>query len=391
MSRRFRPLFWKVVAYILTIVVVSVVIHLYVVYPYYFKKIPYFSKAAWQSVHIRCDESAPEGIESILRNVTLPFFALEAQIVLVDTEKNISLCHVPDDSSSVQRPTYRLASLTKAMTSFVILDLSDRHLISLDDHLLDFFPEIDPEKINDHHIFEVTLRDLLNHSSGFGGPFGSDNMVKKGERPWCPYDLSMIESVRLAGKPGTDYVYSNVAYCLLGEVIREVTGTDYRSYIAKNYLARFPSLTFASSAYLASEPEYDYSNDYRFGEGYLDWLDFEAISPAAGLMGEPKEFAEMVSELVGRHPSVLYDEGVAICWESGAERCYSNTFVVYKGDNGSRIGVQQGYFPGVSSLVAITSEGEVLVWAAAGAPMEASFRELLEKRVVSFLDLRSRL
>lgn len=363
--------------------VAAALVHAYVVYPLYIKKIPYFSQAIWNASQVSCNDEAPSNLKGIFRYVSLPFFALEGELVLIDQAGNISECHVPGDLTEGR--SYRLASLSKVLTSFVILDLLEKQEVSLEDALLDYFPEVDVSEVRDPNVLEVSLQHLLNHSSGFGGPFGSDNMVKKGESPWCPYDPSALEKVRLAGQPGSRHLYTNVAYCLLGEIITRVTGQPYQEYVQSNYLSSYPSLGFVSREYLPTEPVYDYSNDYMLGEGYRDWLDFDAIAPAAGLIGKPTEFAQLIWNLNQRHPDVLRGASAEKCEQTGLGYCYSNTFVVHEAGENERIGVQQGYLPGSSSLVAVTTTGEVLVWVAPGAPLESRYRTVLENRVVSIL------
>lgn len=374
----------RLVAYCFLILVSALLVHLYVVYPLYIKRIPYFADAFLTSFNVQCEPSASPGLAGILKSGSLPYFSLSGSIAFIDKSGLSSSCDVHTDNE-LTNEMYRFASMTKVLTAFAVLDLVAEHNISIDDKLVEFFPEFNAANAQDQNVREVTLKQLLNHSSGFGGPFGSDNMIKQGETPWCPYDMTALESVRLAGKPGTNHLYSNVAYCLLGEVITRVSGFEYKEYIESRYLSGYPSLQFIEGDFLPSEPAYDFSNDYRFDKSYVSWLDFHAIAPAAGLMGKPEEFARLVWHLYRDNPDVLNAANLEQCREKGLDRCYSNTFVIHEGDNGIKVGVQQGYLPGASSLVAISSRGEVLVWTAPGAPLEAKYRDRMAGEVVKLL------
>jgi len=357
--------------------------HLYVTNPLYVKKLPYFAEAFWTGFDVECDPTAPSELGGMLTRVSLPYFALKGEVSYIDAAGNAHGCRIQKGEQE-EKALFRLASMTKVVTAFAMLELAEAESIDLDSRVIEFFPEVDPTKVQDEHVLKVTLTQLLNHSSGLGGPFGSDNMVKEGEQPWCPYDIKQMEKIRLAGEPGSNHLYTNVAYCLLGEIIARVSGVEFRAHIRDTYLSNYPSLDFVEGDYLPGEPQYDFSNDYRFGERYVDWLDFQALSSAAGLIGDPKEFALLIRELFQRNPDVLLNGGIEGCREKGLERCYSYPFVIVETEGGP-IGIQQGYLPGASSMVAVNSRGEVLVWVAPGAALESKHKDLMVDRVVALL------
>ncbi|ROQ20864.1 beta-lactamase [Marinimicrobium koreense] len=379
-----KTMLLRFLGYGVLIAVFAALIHVYVVYPLYVKKLPYFANAFRAGFDVECRAAVPTGLDDLLRQISLPFFSLDGQLVFIDSKGHVGRCGV-NTGVAPNAEIFRFASMTKVLTGVAMLEVAESLSISLNTPVVSYFPELSLEKVQDERVLRITLRHLLNHSSGLGGPFGSDNMIKQGESPWCPDNLAAMETIRLAGEPGTNHLYSNVAYCLLGEVISRVSGVEYQKYIEQNYLSQYPSLQFIQGEFLPTEPAYDFSNDYRFDESYVSWLDFHAIAPAAGLMGKPEEFARLVWHLYRDNPDVLNAANLQQCREKGLDRCYSNTFVIHEGDNGIKVGVQQGYLPGASSLVAISSRGEVLVWTAPGAPLEAKYRDRMAGEVVKLL------
>ncbi|WP_428820609.1 serine hydrolase domain-containing protein [Microbulbifer sp. MCCC 1A16149] len=376
----------RLVLYPTILVSLVLFVHFWLTQPLFWKSIPYRLQAYKLAfTQVECDPGAPDGLADLLKYQALPNFSLTGQVVYINRSgKRFSCSVVAEENGAVGR--YRLASMTKAITAHAILSLANTEQLDLDSQLLSYFPEVDPGKLRDPKLKAVTLAELLNHSSGFGGPYGSDNMVKQGETPWCPHDFSRLESIRLAGVPGTNHVYSNVAYCLLGEVLARVTGVPYRDYIRSHYLDG-TSLEFVDGGYLPDEPTYDFRNERRFEASYVDWLDFQALSPAAGLIGRPSEFADMVWEhLHGDAAEMLSAPLVPGCGKDLIERCYSMNFELVR-DESSKVatGIQQGYLPGASSLLAITEKGEVLVWVSAGAPLLFDYKRQLNFAVRSFL------
>jgi CubicO group peptidase (beta-lactamase class C family) len=120
----------------------------------------------------------------------------------------------------------RIGSVTKQFTAAALLLLQEDGRVSLDDRLSRFVPEIAPAK-------EVTLRQMLNHTSGLAiGPAGG-LLVRRGTEV-VEHDaaslLAVIQSRNpvLRTPPGTQWVYNNLAYRLLGLVAERASGSRMR-------------------------------------------------------------------------------------------------------------------------------------------------------------------
>lgn len=386
----FHKLYFRLAAYLLLLVAGIATVHSWVTNPLFWSKIPYrLSAYELALTAVSCDRNSPAGLSRILQFHALPNFALNSEIVYVNQAGESFGCRVSTDGGSGS--VYRFASMTKAITAHAVLKLADNGAFSLNDALLDFFPEVNSSNLRDDRLRQVTLSHLLNHSSGFGGPFGSDNMVKEGVTPWCPYEFSELSAVRLAGQPGTNHVYSNVAYCLLGEVVGRVVGIPYRQFISENYLSG-TDIGFVDGGFMPDEPAYDFSNDLRLGRNYVDWLDFQALSSSAGLIGRPDEFAQMIWDKVHVDaPRLLNAPLVPGCGKRQIPRCYSWNFELELDEQGRVLaGTQQGYMPGASSMLAITTSGQVVVWVAAGAAIESRYKDDMKKAIVEFLGARKK-
>lgn len=120
---------------------------------------------------------------------------------------------------------FDLGSVTKAFTAATVLDLAARGRLSVDDRVGRLLPELTGP------VADVTVRQLLLHTSGLTGSHGQDHR---------PLDraaaLAAISHLDLAFTPGSDYAYSNAGYTLLALVIEAVSGTSYRRYTASTIL-----------------------------------------------------------------------------------------------------------------------------------------------------------
>lgn len=108
---------------------------------------------------------------------------------------------------------FYLASLTKTFTTTGILLLVDRGQIKLDDSVAKFLPSFNrPDKR------EITIRQLLNHSSGFLAWYP---LYYRANNKKEVYDL--IANLPLDYTPGTKRKYSDLGFTILGQVIEVVS------------------------------------------------------------------------------------------------------------------------------------------------------------------------
>lgn len=126
---------------------------------------------------------------------------------------------------------YRIGSVTKQMTAAVIMRLVEQGKISLDDPITKYMPQYPTQG------HTITIRHLLNHTSGIAGIRA--RQVDEKTRQRLKMDLSRAEILELFTggafdfAPGTDYKYNNSAYVLLGMIIEEVTGTPYAAHVER--------------------------------------------------------------------------------------------------------------------------------------------------------------
>ena len=131
---------------------------------------------------------------------------------------------------------YRIASLTKAFVSVVILQLESERRLDIDDAVEKFFPGVVPGGAT------ITLRELMNHTSGlFDYTLDTDffdAVFANPSRAWTPREL-----LAYAFKhpplfpPGSNYAYSNTNYILLGLVTESVGGKSLAQQLQERVFA----------------------------------------------------------------------------------------------------------------------------------------------------------
>jgi len=153
------------------------------------------------------------------------------EVILHDNYGRQSDTQPVDDNT-----TYHWASVTKTFTGIAIMQLRDRGLLSLDDPLIKYLPEL--ASVHDTYgpISAITIREAMSHSSGF-----RDATWPWRDADWQPFEptqwsqiVAMLPYTDIKFAPGTRYSYSNLAVVFLGEIIQRLSGDQFEVYMEKN-------------------------------------------------------------------------------------------------------------------------------------------------------------
>ncbi|WP_031157844.1 serine hydrolase domain-containing protein [Streptosporangium roseum] len=134
-----------------------------------------------------------------------------------------------------QHEQFRIGSATKAFTATVVLELAAEHKLSLDDTVDKWLPGL--VKGNGYDGREITIRQLLNHTSGIFN-YGNDKeffATGQGaawfEHRYDTHTPEQLVKVALANpsyfEPGKGFGYSNTNYFLAAMIVEKATGRTY--------------------------------------------------------------------------------------------------------------------------------------------------------------------
>lgn len=142
--------------------------------------------------------------------------------------------HVPVDARTI----YHWASITKTMTGIAIMQLRDRGLLSLDDPIIRYVPEL--AKVHNPYgdTAAITIRHLMSHSAGFRGgtwPWRTQEWQPFEPPGWAQLE-AMLPYTAVQFRPGSRFSYSNPGIVYLGQVIERLSGEDFEVYVDKNIL-----------------------------------------------------------------------------------------------------------------------------------------------------------
>jgi CubicO group peptidase (beta-lactamase class C family) len=177
----------------------------------------------------------------------------------------------PESLPMTTDTVFDMASITKPMaTATSIMQLIERGKIRLGDKVSAFIPEF---AANDKET--VTIRDLLIHQSGLI----ADN-------PLSDYDhgseeaFKCINQLKLQSPVGSKFIYSDVNYILLGEIVRRVTGQTVHEFSQEHL---FRPLGMTESGYLPTESLRVRAAPTEERDGH--WMQGEVHDPRAFKLG----------------------------------------------------------------------------------------------------------
>ena len=128
----------------------------------------------------------------------------------------------------------RIASAAKAFSGAVALSLVSKGKLSLDDTIGERLPELSEDWHKDWH--EVTLRQLLNHTSGIPDfsldpGFGEALLASLTQAPPPEELLSFVKNEPLSFEPGSEYRYSNSDNIIVALMVEEATANTYEQQL----------------------------------------------------------------------------------------------------------------------------------------------------------------
>lgn len=135
--------------------------------------------------------------------------------------------NIPISSKSV----FDIGSTSKQFVAFCIAILEKKGKLSLEDPVQKYIPEMSPYK------HTVTLRHLIHHTSGIRDYLTLMDLAGMRYENEYPDEeiIGLISKQRdLNFAPGSEFLYCNSGYLLLGEIVKRVTGKSLREFAEGN-------------------------------------------------------------------------------------------------------------------------------------------------------------
>lgn len=183
------------------------------------------------------DSNVFDKIDTYLSDATSKAHFPSMSITIVDKE-NVLLSKTYGNCKSTDTP-FLLGSVSKSFTALCIMQLVEQGKIDLNVNIAEYLPNATDGN-------KITIRQLLNHTSGLG-------------------EHQNLGNYRIVGKQGV-HTYANVNYTLLGKIVEAVSNKSYESYVTENI---FEPLNMSNSAATLER-----SLENGLISGYENWFGF---------------------------------------------------------------------------------------------------------------------
>lgn len=207
-----------------------------------------------------------------------------------------------DDSVDVNT-VFRIASVSKCFASFLTGVMVEDGVLDWEDPVVKYLPDfklISPEQTE-----KLSISHVLSHTTGL--PYHTyTNMVEEGTD--LPELLGMLKDVRLSNEVGREYSYQNVAYSLIGEVIRSA---NHKTYEATMHEKVFRPLNMenASIDYESLMSNSNIARPHQMAR--RQWVPtrindtYYNVAPAGGINASIRDMANFMVALLGHRSDVI--------------------------------------------------------------------------------------
>ncbi len=212
---------------------------------------------------------------------------------------------------------FRIASMTKPITSIGVMLLADEGKLSVDDPVEKYLPEFQGQMLvvsrsGDTITLKkpprpITLHDLLTHTSGLPNyPPGLNKLYQSRDRTLAEATL-VISQRPLDFEPGSKWSYCNSGIDTLGRIIEVVSGKPYEDFLAERI---FQPLGMTDTTFRPTKQQlqrlaalYDRHDDKLVPVGFVLIGPAKAIKhpiPAGGLYSTGADLARVYQMMLNR-------------------------------------------------------------------------------------------
>jgi len=223
---------------------------------------------------------------------------------------------IPDENTA-----FEIGSISKTFTAALAVKFMEDRGLTIESPIAPWLPKTVPTlSLNGE---QIKFKHLMNHTSGL--PRLPDD-IYVGTNPKDPYRLydtvrlyNYLKTATLATTPGKTYLYSNLAYGILGTIIERNTQQTYSNYF-REVIGNPLVLTRTYS--MTSDYSQNLSHGYD-GTGsetsYWDGLDQGAFKGAGTLYSSAKDLIRYATYQTNYSTEVgkLFAETQKVSWQSG--------------------------------------------------------------------------
>lgn len=128
------------------------------------------------------------------------------------------------------RTQFNAGSISKVFTAVAILRLRDLGQVDLDGPVVQYLPQF---RMADPRYDRITVRMLLNHSSGFPGTNYYDLFSSVARSDYVTDTLALLQGGTLKADPGDTNVYCNDCFIVAQAIVEKLSGMSLREFVQR--------------------------------------------------------------------------------------------------------------------------------------------------------------
>jgi CubicO group peptidase (beta-lactamase class C family) len=210
---------------------------------------------------------------------------------MADRERSI-----PVDTDTM----FNIGSISKIFCSTAIMLLVDDGKINLDDYVIKYLPEFE---MADPRYKDITVRMLLNHTSGLPGTTSANNFGFEFNPAVYSDTLENLSHSHLKCQPGEMAIYCNDGFTLAEMIVERISGQKYIDFLSQRI---FEPLSLKNTGLsVGLEQGKIAAAYYQPGTGKKEPLQAVSILAAGGLGSTAEELCRFVDTFSGKGEQIL--------------------------------------------------------------------------------------
>lgn len=207
---------------------------------------------------------------------------------------------------------YRIGSISKPVTAFLMMLLAQDSIIKLDDPVELYFPEI--KKLKGYpDSNKITFKQLATHTSGLQREPALPNAASGPIEEWENKILESIPTTSFESQPGEKFSYSNIGYGILGLALSKAAKVPFIELVEERI---FKPLKMNSSYYVVPEDKKsNLSVGIEEGDTKTPLLEHKGRGykvPNGGIYTTPNDLAKFMIAMRGVPSGLLSKDNLAM-------------------------------------------------------------------------------
>lgn len=196
-----------------------------------------------------------------------------------------------------------IGSVSKMYVAAAVMQLSDQGKVNLDAPVTEYITDF---KMSDERYRDITVRMLMNHTSGLmGSIYGKGFLFCERSAAYHDEFLGHLSSQRLKYTPGTYHCYCNDGFTLLEILVERVSGMAFSDYLEKNICR---PLSVSNTAALWSVPDFEQQIPSFINEDVQIKPEIVQLIGAGGIMSDAEDVCTFGSSFFSGNNTLVSEE-----------------------------------------------------------------------------------